>query len=195
MTQKPNCKKTLVVVGPSRSSRPTATVTNDNFPFRMRTNDPLVSREKRSTSTNDNRCFFAISFGLVVVIEENRQSVLFYHYRYRHLCADQLQLSLQFSSGQFKSFQDMEICRQEITYQSVFQHLYLVVGMEFLKRMVHVTSKGVYRGDGPNTTLKDFRGIEGSHPALEIPFSSKTFTRSLQLDTKSADRNFTECYR
>ena len=32
-------------------------------------------------------------------------------YLFAHPCADQLQLSLQFSSGQFKPIQDMEISR------------------------------------------------------------------------------------
>ena len=41
------------------------TVTNDRRPFGMRTNDLLVDRERRPTSTNDNRCFFAISFGIL----------------------------------------------------------------------------------------------------------------------------------
>ena len=56
-------KKTLVVIGPRRSSRPT--VTNDRRPFGMRTNDLVVAGEKRPMSTNDNRCFFAISYGLI----------------------------------------------------------------------------------------------------------------------------------
>ena len=43
-------------------------MTNDRRPFGMRTNDLLVAREKRRTSTNDNRCFFAISFGLMIKI-------------------------------------------------------------------------------------------------------------------------------
>ena len=56
--------KTSVFIGPRRSSRPT--VTNNKLPYGTRTNDPLVAREKRPTSTNDNRCFFAISFGLIM---------------------------------------------------------------------------------------------------------------------------------
>ena len=67
-------KKTSVVVGPRRSSQ--LTVTNDLLPFGMRTNDPLVAGEKRPTSTNDNRCFLAVSFGLYmhrlgIIISQN----------------------------------------------------------------------------------------------------------------------------
>ena len=48
----------------------------DLLPFGMRTNDPLVAGEKRPTSTNDNRCFLAVSFGLYmhrlgIIISQN----------------------------------------------------------------------------------------------------------------------------